>query len=74
MIIYDRWGQRIFESKDLNTGWDGTFKNASSQIGAYVYLLKYRDVKGIEKSMREVQLHLKGKIKLKEAKNLFDEA
>lgn len=28
----------------------------------------------IEKGMREVQLHMMGKIKLKEAKHLFDES
>jgi len=30
-------------------------------------------LKNIEKGMQEVQLHLKGKIKLKEAKHLLDE-
>ena len=34
---------------------------------------KEQILKNIEKGMREVQLHLKGKIKLKEAKHLFDE-
>ena len=47
-----------------------------NQIKAEVYQEPDKEeiLKGIEKSMREVQLHLKGKIKLKEAKNLFDEA
>jgi len=35
---------------------------------------KEQILKGIERSMKEVQLHLKGKIKLKDAKHLFDEA
>jgi hypothetical protein len=35
---------------------------------------KEQILKSIEKGMREVQLHLKGKIKLKEAKHLFDES
>jgi hypothetical protein len=34
---------------------------------------KKQILKNIEKGMREVQLHLKGKIKLKEAKYLVDE-
>ncbi len=47
-----------------------------NQIKAEVYQEPDKEeiLKGIEKSMREVQLHLKGKIKLKEAKHLFDEA
>ena len=24
--VYDRWGQKMFETRDQNTGWDGTYK------------------------------------------------
>jgi gliding motility-associated-like protein len=24
--VYDRWGQKMFETKDITKGWDGTFK------------------------------------------------
>ncbi len=24
--VYDRWGQRMFETRDISKGWDGTFK------------------------------------------------
>ena len=23
--VYDRWGQQVFETRDIGTGWDGTF-------------------------------------------------
>jgi gliding motility-associated-like protein len=23
--VYDRWGQKMFETRDINTGWDGTY-------------------------------------------------
>ena len=38
--IYDRWGERMFESDDLNRGWDGNFKGKPASPGVYVYHLK----------------------------------
>jgi gliding motility-associated-like protein len=40
--IYDRWGILLFETTDLNQGWDGTFKNKPMPIETYVW---YLDVK-----------------------------
>jgi len=38
--IYNRWGQQVFQSDELNNGWDGTYQNQPSPIGTYVYQLK----------------------------------
>jgi gliding motility-associated-like protein len=35
--IYDRWGQQVFETTDIATGWDGTFKGAPSPTESYTY-------------------------------------
>ncbi|MBL4736276.1 MAG: gliding motility-associated C-terminal domain-containing protein [Flavobacteriales bacterium] len=40
LIIYDRWGEKVFESNDVNTGWDGTFKGKSMNPAVYVYYLE----------------------------------
>jgi len=37
--IYNRWGEKVFESKDLNVGWDGTYKNDACNTGVYVWSL-----------------------------------
>ena len=37
--VYDRWGQKVFETHDLNTGWDGTYdgkKLAPAVFGWYL--------------------------------------
>ncbi len=36
MRIFDRWGQLIFESNDINIGWDGTYKGDDVSSGVYV--------------------------------------
>jgi gliding motility-associated-like protein len=36
-VIYDRWGQKVFESVSINMAWDGFFKGRPAQEGNYVY-------------------------------------
>jgi len=40
ILIFDRWGEVIYESHDLDFGWDGTYKGAVVQDGVYVYKIK----------------------------------
>ena len=40
MTIFDRWGNKLFESQNINDGWDGTYKDHPMNTGTYVYYLK----------------------------------
>ena len=45
--VYNRWGEKIFESTDANHYWFGTYQNNPSQgeslpIGVYVWVAEYR--------------------------------
>jgi len=42
-MIYNRWGEMVFESYDPNTGWDGSYKSQLCQTDVYVYVLEWRD-------------------------------
>jgi gliding motility-associated-like protein len=44
--VFNRWGQIIFESYDLNYGWDGTYNGLKCSDGVYIYLLDWKDVNG----------------------------
>jgi gliding motility-associated-like protein len=44
MIIYNRWGQLLFETKDINQGWDGTYKGSPCMMGAYIYRIDYKEL------------------------------
>jgi gliding motility-associated-like protein len=35
--IYNRWGEKLFESKEPEFGWDGTYQGEPCQIGQYFY-------------------------------------
>ncbi|OFY49006.1 MAG: hypothetical protein A2W85_05635 [Bacteroidetes bacterium GWF2_41_31] len=41
--IYNRWGQMIFDTSDLNQGWDGSYQGKPCQAGVYVYRIVYQD-------------------------------
>lgn len=51
MLIFDRWGNRIFERNNLApnveaTGWDGTFRDRELSEGVYVYSIEIIDDMG----------------------------
>jgi gliding motility-associated-like protein len=44
--IYDRWGNKIFTTSDINQGWDGTIQGQDAGVGTYVYIISGSDVHG----------------------------
>ena len=48
MWIFDRWGDMIFYTNDIYTGWDGTANNGTTpaQIDTYVWKINSKDTKG----------------------------
>ncbi|MBL0765681.1 PKD domain-containing protein [Marivirga atlantica] len=40
MLIYNRWGELLFESNDKTIGWDGYYKGQLMPQGVYVYRLE----------------------------------
>ncbi|MBP1646185.1 MAG: Microbial collagenase precursor [Bacteroidetes bacterium] len=46
MYIYHRNGNLVFTSKDINYGWNGQYKGKLCEQGAYVYIVKFINLKG----------------------------
>lgn len=43
-MIFDRWGKKLFETEDLNEGWDGTFNGELVPTGVYVWTIKAKEL------------------------------
>lgn len=47
LIIFNRWGEAIFQTNDITVGWDGRTSNGEpAPIGTYVYRIKGTDELG----------------------------
>lgn len=48
LIVYNRWGQKVFESTDPQQGWDGTFNGERLPPDAFGYYLTVKCIGGQE--------------------------
>ncbi|MCC6182097.1 MAG: PKD domain-containing protein [Bacteroidia bacterium] len=48
--IFDRWGEEIFHTNDLNKGWDGSVKKrtVNTKYDVYVWKVSLKDIKNKE--------------------------
>ena len=44
--VYDRWGNRVFRTRDIVKGWDGTVNGMPVPAGTYVYIITGQDLNG----------------------------
>ncbi len=40
LTIYNRWGEMVFETRNIAEGWNGFYKSKISEPGVYVYYLE----------------------------------
>ena len=51
MTIYNRWGGLVFESNNFNVGWDGISNGVICPEGVYVYVVTFKNARGLEKKL-----------------------
>jgi len=39
LIIFDRWGNELFVTEDLESSWDGNFNGSQSEVGLYTWMV-----------------------------------
>jgi gliding motility-associated-like protein len=46
MIIYNRWGEKIFETHDALVGWNGTYLFSEGDLvqeGTYIWVIEFKN-------------------------------
>jgi gliding motility-associated-like protein len=56
LTIFNRWGQRIFQSQSDQPSWDGTINGQQCPMGTYVYVLSFYDEGHLHKQTGAVEL------------------
>jgi gliding motility-associated-like protein len=44
LSIFNRWGQKVFETRDYTKGWDGTVNGQVQDTGVFVWFCKYKKI------------------------------
>lgn len=50
--VFDRWGEKIFETSDVNDSWNGDFKGKPMDTGVFMYKAEGIDLKGTAFSVK----------------------
>jgi gliding motility-associated-like protein len=42
LLVFNRWGEKLFESNDINISWNGMFKGEIVQVDTYAWVVEYK--------------------------------
>ncbi len=45
-VIYNRWGEQIFDANSIDQAWDGTFNEQPCPTGVYFWIVNYSGIEG----------------------------
>ena len=44
--IFNKWGEQVFQTTTLNTGWNGMYKGALQNTGSFIWQAEGKDSNG----------------------------
>lgn len=50
LLIFNRWGEQVFETKDKETGWDGIINGSHAPTGPYIYRARVQTADGLQQT------------------------
>lgn len=51
IVVFDRWGNKVFESSELNFQWDGQYNGRLLNTGVYAYAIEVTYYNGFKEKM-----------------------
>lgn len=58
MVVFSRWGRKVYESTNPADGWDGTIGNGLADPGVYFYVIEAEGYNPNEKKKLQGPIHL----------------
>jgi len=52
VMVFNRWGEKVFESNNLNEGWDGTYQSKSAYAGVYTFVATATFIDGENRKLK----------------------
>ena len=52
--IYNRFGEKVFETTEMSKGWDGSYRGIIQPMGSYVWVINLKDVNNKEQNSKGV--------------------
>lgn len=52
MLIFDRWGNKVFQTTDARNGWNGNSNGLTQPSGNYIWNISYTDIEGKTESLK----------------------
>lgn len=56
MSIYNRWGEKVFETTDPEKGWDGRYNGEPAPVGNYLVRVKFRGNGSVQSKSKTFRL------------------
>lgn len=50
--VFNRWGEKVFETNEIGKGWDGRYKNQMADVGTYFWTLSVNNRFGKEEMIK----------------------
>jgi gliding motility-associated-like protein len=58
LYIFNRWGETVFESKDIEYGWNGSFAGKFAQDGVYTWKIEFKSLDNDHPQLKALTGHV----------------